>query len=124
MLCYIEGCANKAIKRRMCNMHYLREWRANKGFSMERTKALNGEGYLHPDGYWYITVNGRQIGEHVYKAELALGRKLPLGVEVHHMNRNKLDNETAYNLIICPNHEYHVLLHKRARKLGYENYHQ
>jgi len=34
------------------------------------------KGYLHLDGYRYITVNGRQVGEHVYKAELALGRKL------------------------------------------------
>jgi len=122
-VCAVEGCINIAIKRKLCNLHYLREWRANKGFSHERFKALDGEGYLHLDGYRYITVNGRQVGEHVYKAELALGRKLPIGVEVHHMNRDKLDNDTPYNLVICPSHEYHVLLHRRARELGYEKYH-
>ena len=68
------------------------------------------EGYvqtIHP-------VTGKRILEHVLIAEAALGRPLPKAAEVHHVNRIRNDNRNA-NLVICPDHKYHALLHYRTR---------
>jgi hypothetical protein len=32
------------------------------------------------------------------------------------MNGNPLDNDTPFNLVICPDQSYHMLLHKRAKE--------
>lgn len=50
---------------------------------------------------------------HVLVAERALGRELPAGAEVHHVDGTKLNNENS-NLVICQDVAYHKLLHYRA----------
>lgn len=62
------------------------------------------------------TEGGGYTQEHVLLAEKALGRKLPKGVPVHHVNEDKSDN-SAGNLVICESHAYHHLLHVRTRAL-------
>ncbi len=47
-------------------------------------------------------------------ATLALGHRLPKGAEVHHVDGNHANN-TPSNLVICQDHTYHVLLHRRQR---------
>lgn len=54
--------------------------------------------------------------EHIVLAEKALGRPLPKGSQVHHVNSNKGDNGRG-NLVICQDAKYHSLLHRRTRKL-------
>jgi hypothetical protein len=51
--------------------------------------------------------------EHVRIAEEVLGRALPSGAIVHHVDGNPANNEHS-NLVICPNEAYHKLLHKRT----------
>src|SRR5579862_7979123 len=51
---------------------------------------------------------------HVMVAERALGRRLPAGAVVHHVDGNPANN-AAKNLVICPNQAYHLLLHARQR---------
>ena len=41
-----------------------------------------------------------------------LGKALPTGAEVHHVNENRADNRHE-NLVVCPNKAYHKLLHVR-----------
>lgn len=53
---------------------------------------------------------------HVWIAERVLGRALPPGAEVHHIDENPFNN-TPTNLVICPDAAYHKLLHKRMRAL-------
>ena len=54
--------------------------------------------------------------EHTVIAENALGRCLPENAEVHHIDSNRRNN-THENLVICPNHSYHMLLHRRTKAL-------
>ncbi len=51
---------------------------------------------------------------HVLIAEKAIGRTLPDGVEVHHVDENKQNNKNG-NLVICQDRHYHALLHRRAK---------
>jgi len=51
---------------------------------------------------------------HVRIAETALGKPLPLGAQVHHLNEDGTDNRNN-NLVICEDLAYHRLLHVRTR---------
>lgn len=61
-----------------------------------------------------IASDGRRIALHRLRAERALGRPLPNGVEVHHADGTIAD---AAPLVICQNQAYHKLLHTRMRIL-------
>lgn len=86
-------------------------------------RRANGQGTVH-DGYVRHNVGGKLIREHQIIAEKALGRPLPPGVQVHHLDENK-QNNSPDNLVICPDDAYHKLLHLRQRALdecGNANY--
>lgn len=111
--CCVEGC--KKIGRypitMMCHPHHTMFKRYGR---TDREKAKFGEGRpLTAAGYILITRNGERFYEHVWLAEQALGKKLPPGAVVHHMNEDKTDNFTPLNLVICPDQSYHKLLHQR-----------
>lgn len=76
-----------------------------------------GNGRYLAGGYWRMPSNGEHKTEHRILAEKALGKPLPLGAEVHHTGE-KWDNHGPFKLVICPNHEYHMLLHKRTNALN------
>lgn len=64
-------------------------------------------------GYRYAVGRKRQT-LHRRRAEIALGKPLPKGAEVHHADGTKGDNSP---LVICQDRSYHMLLHKRMREL-------
>lgn len=117
-ICLAEGCEDRPrYNPGYCQKHYLR-W---KRYGRLHSIVNRGCGFtINHAGYIIVYVDGKPKFEHVVIAEKALGRPLPLGAEVHHMNGEKHDNKTPYNLVICPSRAYHMLLHKRARELGYE----
>lgn len=112
--CSITGCAHDAKKRGMCGMHYLRWWR--NGDATITKRAASGAGF-DQSGYRAHRIDGKVVLDHTAIAEMALGHKLPDGAEVHHVDENRTNN-TPSNLVICPDHSYHALLHLRAKALA------
>ena len=116
-ICSIEGCEKPVKSRGWCDMHWTR-WRRHGDPLTEPMRRENvcgrkfvDYGYARqPDGE-----GGRRF-EHVLIAEAVLGRPLPNGAEVHHVNGDGSDNRPG-NLVICPSRSYHRLLHKRQRAL-------
>lgn len=125
-VCSILGCGKPTVSKGFCNMHYMRS-RSLGGLSADKAapfsfKSENGTGYITSHGYRRFTIAPDVYEyEHIRVAEAALGKKLPEGAEVHHLNKNKADNRPT-NLVVCPDHAYHMLLHKRARDLGLAEY--
>lgn len=61
-----------------------------------------------------LEVGKRARAMHRLIAERALGKPLPAGVEIHHIDDDRA-NYANSNLVICENKDYHRLLHSRAR---------
>lgn len=112
-ICSVEGCDKNAAKISLCQMHY-RRWRLYGDVNYRAfTARTNG------DGGNYITAqrsDGSWDWAHIVVAEHALGKRLPPKAEVHHVNFDKSDNGPG-NLVVCPNHKYHRLLHVRTAAL-------
>ena len=88
------------------------------------SKRQNGEGTYNKGGYWMKSTNGRQQYAHIMMAESAIGKKLPAGAQVHHVDGNPSNNDPS-NLVVCPDQKYHRLLHRRTDALiasGKPNY--
>ena len=59
-------------------------------------------------------IDGKSKREHIVIAEKILGRPLPAGAVVHHVDEDKTNNRND-NLVICPDRAYHNLIHRRMR---------
>ena len=110
--CTVDGCSKRVLAHGWCKLHYGRWYRQGDPLTVMRAAA--GSGNLRKDGYRTIRVDNNRTFAHILVAERALGRKLPEGAEVHHVNENPTDNRPE-NLVICPNHAYHMMLHRRAK---------
>lgn len=80
------------------------------------------EGRWIRDGYVMVRMPGHpranrshQVYEHILVAERVLGKPLPPGAVVHHINEDRQDNRPE-NLLIC-DRAYHSHIHGRMRAL-------
>lgn len=78
-----------------------------------RVDEGHGYTYLYKPEHPRLS-NGVYVLEHILVAEKVLGKPLPIGVEIHHVNEDRADNKPG-NLVICQDKTYHKLLHRRLR---------
>lgn len=112
-LCTVEGCNDKHFGKGYCNKHY-RRLRDHGHLGDRRRKR--GSGSITSKGRILIHTGNEFVFEHILIAEKSLGKKLPEKAEIHHLDGNPSNNESI-NLVICPSHSYHMLLHRRTRAL-------
>lgn len=114
--CDVDGCKNKHRSGGFCNKHYI-AYRKGKNPHTTISFRERGSGSISKYGYLMVGVNKQRKMQHVLIAERAIGKTLPSGAQVHHVNGNRHDN-TNGNLVICPNQAYHSLLHSREGALN------
>ena len=70
--------------------------------------------WVNSSGYLCVCVGGKIIHMHREIAERALGKPLPKGSVVHHVDGNKVNNSPE-NLIILQNKHEHMVLHAKLK---------
>lgn len=91
-------------------------------YKREYKKGENHHGWLgghskEKGGYiscW--TESGKRKRMHQIIIENIIGRKLPDGACIHHIDGNKQNNDNK-NLVVCDSHSYHRLIHAREKIL-------
>lgn len=116
--CSIEECNGKFYARGWCWRHY-QKWFSYGDPLKGRLKTKEelgriGKGHLTTHGYRAMSKNGKQVYEHTIKAEKVLGKKLPDGAVIHHIDGNGTNN-CSNNFVICNSNSYHLFLHARKR---------
>jgi len=94
-----------------CSVRGKRHPRWNEGKSDKGTYVL-----IHMPDHPHALSNGYVL-EHVLVASRALGKPLPKGAAVHHVNGDGHDNRPE-NLVVCPDNAYHRTLHRRMEALA------
>ena len=110
MKCSIDGCTKPLKSRSWCSKHYAK-W-SKYGDPLAGIEKRDNDAGTIQRGYKIHRVNGKSTPAHVAIVERILGKRLPANAVVHHADRNPLNNDPQ-NLVVCPNHTYHVLLHQR-----------
>jgi len=75
----------------------------------------NGDGRGHVQVFYPNhprAIRSKHVHQHILVAEKALGKFLPEGTEVHHVDGDGSNNEPS-NLVVCQDHSHHFLLHRR-----------
>ena len=110
LTCNVDGCDNKRDGRGgMCGKHRYRVRLYGSPFVTKNNPPGTGFNAL---GYRATQIDGVKKFEHVRIAESALGKELPAGAVVHHVDGSR-DNNSNDNLVVCPDRAYHNLLHAR-----------
>lgn len=114
-LCSVLGCDKLGRYRSgLCDKHQWRFLKYGDPHTVMRTP--NGMPHRGAGGYVRQFDGKKRRFQHVLNAEAALGRRLPAGAKVHHVDRDRSHNNN-HNLVICPNESYHKLIHRRTAAL-------
>lgn len=84
-----------------------------------QSRNWKGGRHVDKDGYIQVYMPHQSNGyarEHIVIAERALGKPLPHGAVIHHVDEDGANN-APNNLVICQDRGYHKILHVRMRAL-------
>lgn len=90
--CTVEGCVRFVTSAGLCSMHLQRLQKWGHLGPPGSVLNLSGEGYVGPNGYRMISINGTRVAEHRLVMERNLGRALWPDENVHHINGDRADN--------------------------------
>lgn len=108
-ICSVDGCDKEHDAKGLCNTHYARMKRTGDPLKLNtaiRGTSVNNQGYR--------VYAGKLL--HILVAEKAIGKKLPKGAIVHHVNEDKTDNRNS-NLLIC-DRAFHKVIHQRLNAMN------
>lgn len=112
-ICKVPDCTRIRSAKGYCAMHYWRLWKTG---TIELATRVRGTGCVVESGYLRRGLKRKMKYDHVIVAERVLGRTLPFGACVHHVDEDRLNNAPS-NLVLCPSTAYHSLLHQRMEAL-------
>ena len=104
-------------KYRFCNKKCEFSYKYKNGNTLD---SWRGGTISKKSGYKYIQINGKQIEEHRLVMMKHLNRKLETNEQVHHINKNKLDNRIE-NLLLVKNGDHQKLhLDEKGKMFEYK----
>lgn len=113
-ICATPDCGRRVQWRSWCCTHYARWLKTGDASGPIKPLGPRGAGYKNKGGYIVASIGEAKKMFHILLAEKALGKPLPPGAQVHHIDENPSNNAPT-NLVICPDAAYHKLLHQRQR---------
>ena len=115
--CLIHSCGGAVVAKSLCNKHYHKLKRYGDPLGGYEERSQKGHGSLRPDGYHRRYVGKKEKLQHILIAEAVIGKPLPKGAVVHHIDGNPHNNSHS-NLLVCPSQAYHKLIHQRQTALN------
>lgn len=110
--CSVDKCVDKPLAKGLCERHYA----LYKRHGVPERKRVFVGAYIK-DGYRYVMIGKRHyVPEHRIVMEKFLGRKLESSENIHHVDRNTLNNSPS-NLQLVTRSE-HLKLHVESRPRG------
>lgn len=102
------------MKKRQCAAHNCASPAGRGSFCPQHSAIDKMQGVVPTlDAAGYLRYPDTRLVHRVI-AEAAIRRHLPITAPVHHVNGCKTDNRPG-NLVICPDEDYHQLIHERTR---------
>lgn len=108
------GCGHhvNTAGKRFINGHVFRGqhppiWKGGRGIKIDGRIRIWNPNHPRADKRGYIQ-------EHIMIVESVFNKQLPPKAVIHHIDGNPGNNVNS-NLLICPDHKYHNLIHRRIR---------
>jgi len=95
-ICNIEWCGKSHEAKGFCNAHYHSFMKY--GDPLKAKHGISGKGWVSK-GYKFNTKDNKKVREHRQIVEEVIGKPLPKGSVIHHIDENRMNNANN-NLVL------------------------